>query len=156
VAKALDKAPADRKARLEDVILRIDAETDQETVTLGSFEFKVQDSAFVQELDKDGKAQLRLKAVFEGSTIAESPVTLTITKAVFVTAKEKLTLLVVGAKGEPFTRKFDPMIPKMFEYGSILPPRWPPGTRGALVFEIEANGKKQRIRTKIAAIEKKE
>lgn len=116
----------------------------------------MQESAFLQEPDKEGKPKIRLKAVFEGSTIGESAVTVTIAKATFYTAKDKLTLLVVGSKGEAFSRKFDPMTPRMFEYGSILPPRWPPGTRGVLVFDIDVGGKKQLLRSKIGAVEKKE
>ena len=79
----------------------------------------MQEAAFLQEPDKEGKPKVRLKAIFEGSTIGESAVTVTILKATFYTAKDKMTLLVVGSKGEAFSRKFDPMTPRMFEYGSI-------------------------------------
>lgn len=81
---------------------------------------------------------------------------MTLAKATFVTVKDKMGLLVIGAKGEPFSRKFDPMIPKMFEYGSLVPPRWPPGTRGVAVFDVEFGGKKYTLRSPICAIEKKE
>jgi len=156
VAKAWDKAAANKKSRFEDVLLRIDAGTDQSNVTVGPFTFQVRECAWVQEIDKEGKAQLRLKVVFEGSTIGESAVTVTLAKSTFYTAKDKMTLLVVGAKGEAFSRKFDPMVPKMFEYGSLIPPRWPPGTRGVAVFEVEFCGKKYTLRSPIAPIEKKE
>jgi hypothetical protein len=156
VAKAWDRAAADKKTRYEDVLLRIDAGTDQTSVQVGQFRIELLDAAFVQELDRDGKAQLRLKAVFDGAAVGDDPVTVTITKSAFVMAKDRMPLLVVGTKGESFTRKFDPMVPKSFEYGSIVPPRWPPGTRGLLVFELDIAGKKQTLRTKIASIEKKE
>ncbi len=156
VAKAWDKAAADKKPRYEDVLLRIDAGTDQTSVSLGQFSIQVQDAAFVQELDKEGKAQLRLKVVFEGSTIGDNAVTVTLSKSTFQMAKDKMSLLVFGSKGEAFSRKFDPMIPKMFEYVAILPPRWPPGTRGVVVFEVEVAGKKHTLRSKIATIQKKE
>ena len=156
VAKAWDKAPADKKARYEDVLIRIDGGTDQTSISAGQFSIQIQDVAFTQELDKEGKAQLRLKAVFDGSTIGDMPVKVTIAKSTFQMAKDKMSLLVVGSKGEAFTRTFDPMVPKMFEYVAILPPRWPPGTRGTVVFELEVGGKKQTLRSKIAAIEKKE
>jgi hypothetical protein len=44
----------------------------------------------------------------------------------------------------------------MVEYGAILPPRYPPGTRLALVFEVEVNGAKKLLRSGIIAVEKKE
>jgi hypothetical protein len=110
----------------------------------------------VQELDKEGKAQLRLKVVFDGSTVGDDAVTVTLTKAAFVLAKDRMPLLVTGSKGEAFSRKFDPMVPKMFDYVSLLPPRWPPGSRGVVVFEIDVAGKKHSLRSRIAAIEKKD
>ena len=156
VAKAWDKAAAEKKARYEDVLLRIDAGGDLTSVTVGQFTFQVQECAWTQELDKEGKAHLRLKVVFQGSTIGESAVTVTLAKATFYTAKDKLGLLIVGSKGEAFARTFDPMVPRMFEYGSIVPPRWPPGTRGVAAFDVEFGGKKHTLRSPIASIEKKD
>lgn len=70
--------------------------------------------------------------------------------------KGRNELLVKGPKGEPFTRTFDPQAPKMVEYGAILSPRFPPGTRYALVFEIDVAGTKKLLRSGLLAIEKKE
>lgn len=156
VAKAAEKAPADRKARYEDVLLRMDAGSDQTSVQVGQFRFEILDATFVQELDRDGKAQLRLKAVFDGAAIGDDAVTVTISKSTLILTKEKFSLLVLGSKGEAFSRKFDPMTPKSFEYGAIVPPRWPPGSRALLVFELDIGGKKVSLRTKPATIEKKE
>jgi hypothetical protein len=83
-------------------------------------------------------------------------VSVTIAKASLVTAKAKVDLLVKGPKGEPFTRVFDAQAPKLIEYGAILPPRYPPGTRLALVFEIEVNGTRKLFRSGILTVEKKE
>jgi hypothetical protein len=80
----------------------------------------------------------------------------TITKSALVTPKERFELLVKGAKGEPFTRTFDAAAPKMIEYGAILSPRFPPGTRVALVFEVDVDGTKKLMRSAILTIEKKE
>jgi len=44
----------------------------------------------------------------------------------------------------------------MIEYGAILAPRFPPGTRVALVFELDVNGAKKLLRSGILAVEKKE
>lgn len=99
---------------------------------------------------------IKLKAIFEGTNGGTEPVSVTITKAVLVTAKGRNDLLVKGPKGEPFTRTFDAQSPKMIEYGAILAPRFPPGTRCALMFEIDVNGTKKLVRSAILAIEKKE
>ena len=99
---------------------------------------------------------IKLKAVFDGANGGTNPVSVTITKAGVVTSKGKVDLLVKGAKGEPFTRIFDSQAPKMIEYGAILPPKYPPGTRLALVFEIEVDGAKKLLRSGIIAVEKKE
>ncbi len=82
--------------------------------------------------------------------------TVTISKATLVTAKGKLDLLVKGAKGEPFTRTFDPQAPKMIEYGAILPPKFPPGTRYAIVIELDVAGARKSLRSGLLAVEKKE
>jgi hypothetical protein len=44
----------------------------------------------------------------------------------------------------------------MVEYGAILSPRFPPGTRVALVFEIDVGGTKKLLRSGILTIEKKD
>ena len=99
---------------------------------------------------------IKLKAIFEGTNNGTEPVTVTITRATLVTAKGRNDLLVKGPKGEPFARTFDPQSPKMVEYGAILAPRFPPGTRYALVFELTVDGTKKLLRSGILAIEKKE
>ena len=73
-----------------------------------------------------------------------------------VTSKGKIDLLVKGSKGEPFTRIFDPQTPKLIEYGVIIPPRYPPGTRYAIVVEVEVDGARKLLRSGILTIEKKE
>ena len=99
---------------------------------------------------------IKLKAIFEGTNGGTEPVSATITKAMLVTAKGRNDLLVKGPKGEPFVRVFDAASPKMIEYGAIIAPRFPPGTRVALVFEVDVNGTKKLLRSAILTIEKKE
>ncbi|MBI3856960.1 MAG: hypothetical protein HY293_14835 [Planctomycetes bacterium] len=99
---------------------------------------------------------IKLKAIFEGTNHGTAPVSITLTKAFLVTAKGKNDLLVKGPKGEAFTRTFDAQAPKMIEYGAILSPRFPPGTRCALVFEVDVEGTKKLLRSAILTIEKKD
>jgi hypothetical protein len=80
----------------------------------------------------------------------------TLSKATLVTARERIDLLVKGTKGDPFTRIMDSPTPKRIEYGAILPPRLPPGTRFALAFELEVDGARKALRSGILTVEKKE
>jgi hypothetical protein len=107
-----------------------------------------------QEPGPDGKTALRVKAVFNGTNAGTAPVPITITRALFLTAKGELSMVVRGAKDEPFTRQYDPNVPKLFEYGAILPPRWPPGTRALVVFDLESGGVKKSIRTPLQTVAK--
>ena len=107
----------------------------------------------VQEAGPDGKPALRIKAVFSGTNTGEAPAAVTIARALFLSTKGELAMVVKGAKGEPFTRQYDPNAPKLFEYGAYLPPRWPPGTRALVVFDLESGGLKRQIRTPIQTIQ---
>jgi len=99
---------------------------------------------------------VKVKALFDGTNNGTAPVSVTITRASLVTSKGKVDLLVKGPKGEPFTRIFDAAATKMIEYGAILPPRYPPGTRLALAFELEVDGARKLLRSGIITVEKKE
>jgi len=159
VQKALDKADAEKKPRYEEVLLRIDAGTDLAVADFGtSFRFEFREGAAVQELDPHPtiKVGIRLKAVFEGINAGNAAVSLTLTKGFVVAPKGRFDLIVKGGKGELFSRTFDPEAPKMFEYGAIVPPRYPPGTRILLVFEVESGGVKKTLRSPILTVTKKE
>lgn len=147
VEKAYAKAGSDKKVRYEDVLLRLDAGTDAAEAVFGSLSLSISEAALTQEITPDGKAALRVKVVFSGNTIAEKAEVATLVKGTVYTPKAKMGLLVKGAKGESFARTFDPMTPKMFEYGAVLPPRYSPGTRAVFAFdvevEVEKDGKKQ-------------
>jgi hypothetical protein len=159
VQKALDKAEAEKKPRYEEVLLRLEAGTDLSSADFGaSFKFEVREAAAVQELDPHPtmKVGIRLKAVFEGINAGNAPVTLALTKASVVTLKGRNELLVRGGKGELFSRTFDPEAPKMFEYGSIVPPRYPPQTRLLMVFEVESGGVKKTLRSPLVTVTKKD
>lgn len=148
VQKALDKAGSDFRTRYEDVLIRIECGTDSARESFGSLDLELREAAATPEI--------KLKAIFEGTNGGTEPAVVTLTKAVLVTVKGRNDLLVKGPKGEPFNRTFDPQAPKMIEYGAILSPRFPPGTRYALVFEIDVNGAKKLLRSGILTIEKKE
>jgi hypothetical protein len=77
-------------------------------------------------------------------------------KATLHTMKGSMGLLVRGAKGEAFSRQADPNVPKPFEYGAVIPPRYAVGALAVISVELEAGGKKQVVRTPVFAIEKKE
>jgi len=156
VQKALEKAGSDFRARYEDVLIRIDCGTDSARESFGSLDIDFREASASQEPVPQINIGIRLKAILEGTNSGAEPVHVTVTKAVLVTAKGKNDLLVKGPKGEPFTRTFDSQAPKMIEYGAILAPRFPPGTRYALVFELDVNGTKKLLRSGILAIEKKE
>lgn len=156
VQKALDKAGSDLRARYEDVLIRIDCGTDSARETFGSLDFELREAGATQEPVPQINIGIKLRALFEGTNGGAAPVSVTIKKASLVTAKGKADLLVTGSKGEAFTRVFDSQAPKIIEYGAIINPRYPPGTRVALVFEIEVDGAKKLLRSGIIAIEKKE
>jgi hypothetical protein len=156
VQKALDKAGSDFRNRYEDVLIRIDCGTDSARETFGLLDLDFREAGATQEPVPQINIGIKLRAIFEGTNGGTEPVSVTITRATLVTAKGKNDLLVKGAKGEPFTRTFDAQSPKLIEYGAILSPRFPPGTRYALVFELEVNGTKKLLRSGILAIEKKE
>lgn len=99
---------------------------------------------------------LKVRTVFEGTNPGPSPVSITLAKATLVTAREMIDLLVKGTKGESFTRVMDSPAPKRIEYGAILPPRFPPGTRFAVAFELEVEGVRKTLRSGILIVEKKE
>ena len=80
----------------------------------------------------------------------------TMAKATLHTMKGSMGLLVRGAKGEAFSRQADPNVPKPFEYGAVIPPRFPVGAAAVVSVELEAAGKKQVVRTPLFAIEKKD
>jgi len=156
VQKALDKAGSDLRTRYEDVLIRIDCGTDSARESFGSLDLEFREAGATQEPVPQINIGIKLKAIFEGTNGGTEPAVATITKAVLVTPKGRNDLLVKGPKGEPFTRTFDPQSPKMIEYGAILAPRFPPGTRVALVFEIDVDGTKKLLRSAILTIEKKE
>jgi hypothetical protein len=156
VQKALDKAGSDLRTRYEDVLIRIDCGTDSSRESFGSLDLELREAGASHELVPQINIGIKLKAIFEGTNGGAAPVSLMIKKASLVTPKGKVELLVTGSKGEAFTRTFDSQAPKMIEYGAILPPRYPPGTRVALVFEVEVDGAKKLLRSGIIAIEKKE
>jgi len=156
VQKALDKAGSDFRARYEDVLIRIDCGTDSARESFGSLDLELREAgASSESVPKFGDG-VKVKAMFDGTNNGTGPVAVTITKAILVTSKGKVDLLVKGPKGEPFTRVFDSQAPKMIEYGAILPPRYPPGTRLALAFEIEVDGARKLLRSGILSVEKKE
>ena len=156
VQKALDKAGSDFRTRYEDVLIRIDCGTDSARESFGALDVEFREAGATQEPVPQINIGIKLKAIFEGTNGGTEPVSVTMTKAILVTAKGKNELLVKGPKGEPFTRTFDSQAPKMIEYGAILAPRFPPGTRYALVFELDVDGKRKLLRSAILAIEKKE
>jgi hypothetical protein len=156
VQKALEKAGSDLKTRYEDVLIRIDCGTDSARESFGSLDVELRDAGAVQEPNPRTTIGIKLKAIFEGTNSGTDPAEVTITKGTLVTAKGTMDLLVKGPKGEPFTRVFDSQAPKMIEYGAILPPRFPPGTRVALAFELQVDGKRKLLRSGILTIEKKE
>ena len=156
VQKALDKAGSDFRTRYEDVLIRIDCGTDSARESFGSLDIDFREAGASQEAVPQINIGIKLKAIFEGTNQGTEPVSVTVTRAALVTAKGKNDLLVKGPKGEPFTRTFDAQAPKMIEYGAILAPRFPPGTRYALVFELDVNGTKKLLRSGILTIEKKE
>ena len=156
VQKALDKAGSDTKPRFEDLLIRMDCGTDSARESFGSLDFELREAAATHEPVPQINIGIKLKTIFEGTNNGAKPVVVTITKGTLVTAKGKFELLVKGSKGEPFTRTFDTAAPKIVEYGAILPPRYPPGTRVALVFEVDVDGMKKLLRSGILTIEKKE
>jgi hypothetical protein len=156
VEKAFEKAGSDFKTRYEDVLIRIDCGTDSARESFGTLDVELREAAAVQEPVPQINIGIKLKAIFEGTNGGTEPLVVTITKASIVTAKGKNELLVKGPKGEAFTRTFDAQAPKMIEYGAILSPRFPPGTRVALVFELDVSGTKKLLRSAILTIEKKE
>lgn len=156
VQKALDKAGSDFRARYEDVLIRIECATDSARESFGPLDLELREAAGSQEPVPQLNVGIKLKAIFDGTNGGTSPVTATISRASFITARTRSDLLVKGAKGEAFTRTFDAQTPKMIEYGAIIPPRHPPGTRFALVFEIDVDGTKRLMRSGILVIEKKD
>lgn len=156
VQKALDKAGSDVRTRYEDVLIRLDCGTDVARESFGSLDLELREAGASSEAVPKFGDGVKLKAIFDGTNGGNDPVSVTISKASLVTAKGKVALLVRGPKDEPFTRIFDSQAPKMIEYGAILPPRYPPGTRLALVFEIEVAGAKKLLRSGIITVEKKE
>lgn len=153
--RAYKLAGTDKRARLEEVLLRIDAGTDEEAATFGKLTLKVHEAALTLEKTPDDKVILRLKVVLDGANEGEKQATVTIAKAMLLTAEKATELGVKGRKGEPFARAYDPGTPKMFEFGSALPPRHGAGVRAVVSFELECAGEKKSIRTAILTVEKK-
>ncbi len=156
VQKAFDKAGSDVKPRYEDLLIRMDCGTDSARESFGTLDLELREAGATQEAVPQINTGIKLKTIFEGTNGGTEPRVVTITKATLVTAKGRNDLLVKGPKGEAFTRTFDAQAPKLIEYGAILSPRWPPGTRVALVFEVDVDGTKKLMRSAILTIEKKE
>ena len=156
VARALDQAGSDLRERYEEVLIRIDCGTDSARESLGPLEVELREAAASQEPVPQFGSGLKLSAVFEGTSGAPEPLTFTITRASLVTARSRIELPVKGPQGETFSRSFDPSTLKRIEYGAFLPPRFPPGTRYALVFEVEASGTRKLMRSGILPVAKKE
>jgi hypothetical protein len=156
VAKAWEKAPASKKARFEDVLLRLDAGTELHSAQVGEFSIGIQEASFTQEITPEEKAVLRVRVVFDGRNETPDPVVLTLAKATLYSAKDHMGMLVRGQKGEAFARTYDPRTPKMFDYVALIPPRFDPGTRAVVVFEVEVGGVRKLIRSQILTIGKKE
>lgn len=156
VQKAFEKAGSDLRIRYEDLLIRMDCGTDSARESFGSLDLELREAGATQEPVPQINLGIKLKTIFEGTNGGAEPRVVTITKSTLVTAKGRVDLLVKGPKGEPFTRTFDPAAPKMIEYGAILSPRYPPGTRVALVFEVDVDGTKKLLRSAILTIEKKE
>lgn len=157
MGRAHARAGSDKKPLFEDVLLRIDAGTDEDTVQFGTLALRIHAAAVGNEA-LEGKTWLRVKVTFEGIQEGDADGVVTFAKATLVTLKEKTSLLVKGPKGEPFSRTINPKAPKFFEYGVLLPPK-AAGTRYVVVFEMEAEVDKKPVRkllrTPVGAVEKK-
>ncbi len=154
--KALQKAGSDRRARYEEVILRLEAGTDLTYATFGKCSVSILESGVAQELPPGGAPAQRVKVVVSLDNQESSAVTVAMSKAMLHTTKGNMGLIVRTATGVPFTRQADPNVPKTFEYGAVIPPRFPVGSSAVISIEFEAGGKKQAVRTPIFTIEKKE
>jgi hypothetical protein len=155
VERAFKVAGTDKRARLEEVLLRIDAGTDAGSATFGKLSLKIHEAALALEKTPDEKVILRLKVVVDGANEGDAPATVTIVKATLHTVEKAVDLGVKGRKGEPFARTYDPAAPKMFEFGSALPPRHGAGVRAVVSLELECGGEKKPVRTAILTVEKK-
>jgi hypothetical protein len=156
VRKALETAVGDARSRLEEVQLRLLAGTDAVSASFGRTTLSVQEASGREDALPDGKPGLRLKAVFQGTNEGPAPLSVTLAKATLVTAKGDFAMLVRGSRGEPFTRTYDPAMPKLFEYGALVPPRGGPGTPALIVFDLESGAEKRKVRTPVFRIERKE
>lgn len=154
--KAHEKAGSDRKARLEEVLLRIEAGAELAYAKFGDCSVSIVEAGVAQELPPGGAPAQRVKVVIHLDNQGKDPVAVAMSKATLHTMKGNLGLLVRNAKGEAFTRQADPNVPKSFEYGAVIPPRFPVGSLAVISVELEAGGKKQLVRTPLFTIEKKE
>lgn len=155
--KAWKRAADDRKARFEEVLLRIDAGTDAREAEFEGLRIATHEVEVLREKGPDGKPCLHVRVVFSGTNGGDEEVTVTFKRATLHAPGGKTGLLVRGTKGEAFTRTFDPGRPKYVSYGAIIPPRHAPGTRVVVAFELARRSSVKRVRTPIAVIsERKE
>ena len=156
IRKAHGKAGIDKKARLEEVLLRIEAGSDLAYAKFGECSVSIVEAGVAQELPPGGAPAQRVKLVIHLDNQGKDAVSVAMSKAMLHTMKGNMGLLVRNAKGEAFTRQADPNVPKSFEYGAVIPPRFPVGSLATISVELEVGGKKQVVRTPLFTIEKKE
>jgi hypothetical protein len=154
--KAHEKAGSDRKPLFEEVLLRIEAGSDQTYAKFGECSVSIVEGSVTPEVPPGSGPAQRVKVVIQLDNQEKSPVTVAMAKATLHTMKGNMGLLVRGSKGEPFSRQADPNVPKSFEYGAVIPPRFPVGSLATISIELEAGGKKKVVRTPIFTIEKKD
>ncbi len=148
VAKARDRAKD--KAVYEEVMLRIDCGTDEQSLTIGKkVDVNIDSSDFDLITHKDGKKYARLKIIVNAANNTDGELKLVIRKATFVLLDKKHDMPVQGPDKKFFERTLAARMPKQFEYGDFLPPTYRKGTRCIVVFEFAVGEEKGLIRTAV-------
>lgn len=152
IRKAIEAAKDDHRARLEAVLLRLEAGTDARDKKIGGLEVAVLECGFTQENAPDGKGkQWRVRARIRPSSPLDHTEKLVIRRGWLVMVKEKTELATLGPDRKPLTRDVPAGNDAAFEFGVDIRTnaKWKPGLKAVIVLELAVGKESAVLRSEI-------
>lgn len=145
---------AEVRARIEAVVLRIDAGTDEESGEAGPAKVTLAAPTFETELSKEAgdKKMLHLQVPLTAENWTERAEELILKKATFHTFQKKTDLLVIAKGNRKFGWTLAPEHAKQTIYHNLITPQWKKGALALVVMEFECGGKTVKLRTPVGEI----
>ncbi len=145
---------AEVRKRIEAVVLRIDAGTDDEAGTAGPAKVTLAVSTFETEISKEAgdKKMLHIQIPLTAENWTERTEELILKKATFHAFQSKTDLLVIAKGNRKFGWTLAPEHSKQTIYHNLITPKWKKGAPALVVMEFECDGKTVKLRTPVGEI----